>query len=219
MPPSIEALAVPQAGAGSLRPRLVAGPASRTVRSNPLNRGLALASSPSEDDERIQGIVMAQRKPKKNKPRKTVKAASKSRALKSTAPPDVRADPGWDRLENALASPAARGKSRTASQAELDRLFDETEQQHLQATRAAREAGSRASGTAGQCRVSAGHHRLEPRRHRRQAATRTTSGSICGASSAAACPSCSSRQAATPKPIRACACSLPASTRRFMRAR
>jgi len=75
---------------------------------------------------------MAQRKPKQSKPRKTVKAASRSRATKSTAPADVRADPGWDRLENALASPAARGKSRTPAQAELDRLFDEAEQQHLQ---------------------------------------------------------------------------------------
>ena len=75
---------------------------------------------------------MAQRKPKKQKPRKTVKSASRSRAARSAASPDVRADPGWDRLENALASPTARGKSRTASQAELDRLFDATEQQHLQ---------------------------------------------------------------------------------------
>ncbi|HVE90004.1 MAG TPA: CHAT domain-containing protein [Burkholderiaceae bacterium] len=70
---------------------------------------------------------MAQRKPRKNKPRNTSKPTSKSRARTA---PDVHADPGWDRLENALASPAPRGKSRKA-QAEVDRLFGEDEQQHL----------------------------------------------------------------------------------------
>ncbi|HVG05525.1 MAG TPA: M17 family peptidase N-terminal domain-containing protein, partial [Burkholderiaceae bacterium] len=70
---------------------------------------------------------MAQRKQRKNKPRKTSKLASTSRTRTA---PDVYADPDWDRLENALASPAPRGK-RTKAQAEVDRLFDEDEQQHL----------------------------------------------------------------------------------------
>ncbi len=73
---------------------------------------------------------MAQRKLKK-KPRKAVKTAGKSRTPKSSAPLDMPGDPGWDRIENALASTAPRGKSRTAAQTEVDRLFDETEQQHL----------------------------------------------------------------------------------------
>lgn len=74
---------------------------------------------------------MAQRKAKKNNPRKAVKTARRSRAIKSSVPLDAPLDPGWERLENALASTAPRGKSRSAAQAEVDRLFDENEQQHL----------------------------------------------------------------------------------------
>ena len=74
---------------------------------------------------------MAQRKQTKSKPRKGGSAVKKTRTARASVVGDTRSDPGWDRLENALAAAAPRGKSRTAAQAEVDRLFDEDEQQHL----------------------------------------------------------------------------------------
>ena len=89
---------------------------------------------------------MAQRRQKKSKPRKTVAAVKKTRTARASGVVDSQPDPGWDRLENALAAPAPRGKSRTAAQAEVDRLFDEDEKQYLQRlARRAKLARSRAA--------------------------------------------------------------------------
>jgi hypothetical protein len=89
---------------------------------------------------------MARRTQKKSKPRKIVGTVKKKRTARAIGGFDARPDPGWDRLENALAAAAPRGKSRTAAQAEVDRLFDEDEKQHLQRlARRAKLARSRAA--------------------------------------------------------------------------
>ena len=72
---------------------------------------------------------MAKRKSQTTSKTRRAVAAKKTPASRSR---DSLPDPSWDNLADALAGAAPRGRSRAAGQAEVDRLFNKDEQQHLQ---------------------------------------------------------------------------------------